>query len=444
MKITAFHAADGDCCLIESGKAPKRRILIDGGRKKAYEDNVRDFLGGLRTDGVKLDLVCVSHIDDDHISGVLRLVEDEVEWRRFEFLESQPAAKAPKPPKIARPPTIGEVWHNGLFRLVGDDPAQQAQPVLSTMATILAGSEDPRVRGVASDLDDLVNGELSSMELTRRLSTEQLGIPLNPRSKGKLLKRSASGAAKASEAVTLGSIEIKLLGPSQDDIDQLREKWKKFLAESEAKVQQLHADLLDEERNLGTLSPRIVANPLLDQALGEGLSQVTEANLASIMLFVQEGQATALMTGDGVSSEILDGLKRHRQLDTTGRIHVNLLKVQHHGAKANVDDTFVRSVTADHYLFCGNGAHTNPELEVVEAFATARLRGFDGGAPLGPARPFKFWFTSSPATPDTTKKQSRRAHMTAVRDLVTSLRKGHTAKMQAPTFLTSGHFTIDL
>lgn len=444
MKVTAFHAADGDCCLIESSKAPKRRILIDGGRKAAYADNVRDFLGGLRTNGVKLDLVCVSHIDDDHISGVLRLVEDEVDWRRFEFLTSKPGGKAPKPPKVARPPKIDEVWHNGLFRLVGDNPAQQAQPVLSTMATILAGSEDPRIRGVASDLDDLVNGELSSMELTRRLSTEQLGIPLNPRSKGKLLKRSASGAAKASEAVTLGSLDIKLLGPSQDDIDKLRDKWKKFLAESESKVQQLHADMVNEERDLGTLSPRIVANPILDQALGEGLSQVTEANLASIMLLVEEGPITALMTGDGVSSEISEGLKRHKKLDPSGRIHVNLLKVQHHAAKANVDETFVRTVTADNYLFCGNGAHTNPELEVIEAFATARLRGFDGGGPLGPARPFKFWFTSAPTTPDTTKTKSRRKHMTAVRNLVTALRKGHTAKMHAATFLKSGHFTIDL
>jgi len=442
MKVTAFHAADGDCCLIESSKAPKRRILIDGGRKAAYEANVRDVLGALRTDGVKLDLVCVSHIDDDHISGVLRLVEDEVEWRKFEFLKKSKPTK--KPPALARPPKIGEVWHNGLFRLVGDESGHSTQPVLSTMATILAGSDNPGVRQVASDLDDLVNGELSSMELTRRLSTEQLGIPLNPRSNGRLVKRSASGPLKKSESVAFGSLKLRLLGPSQDDIDNLRVKWQEFIAKSKTALKNLHAAMLADEQRLGTLSPRIVANPILDQSLGEGLSQVTEANLASLMLLVEEGGATALMTGDGVSSEIIEGLKRHKKLDTAGRMHVNLLKVQHHGAKANVDEAFVRTVTADNYLFCGNGAHTNPELEVVEAFATARLRGFDGGGPLGPARPFKFWFTSAATTPDTTKTQNRRKHMTAVRDLVTSLRQGHTAKMQAPTFLKNGHFTIEL
>ena len=162
------------------------------------------------------------------------------------------------------------------------------------------------------------------------------------------------------------------------------------------------------------------------------------------MLLVEEGTKKVLMTGDGVSSEIIEGLERHKKFDAAGRIHVDVLKVQHHGATANVDDAFVRAVTADHYVFCGNGAHTNPEPEVVEAFATARLKGFDGGPPIGPNRPFKFWFTSGPATPDETKTKSRQKHMKAVQTLVTKLRKGHTAKMQAATFLKNGSFTINL
>ena len=94
---------------------------------------------------------------------------------------------------------------------------------------------------------------------------------------------------------------------------------------------------------------------------------------------------------------------------------MNVLKVQHHGALANVEAKFVKRVTADHYVFCGNGAHHNPEIEVVEAFAKARLTGIDSDGPVGPAAPFKFWFTSSPETPDSTASQSRRAHMKAVK-----------------------------
>jgi beta-lactamase superfamily II metal-dependent hydrolase len=442
MKLTAFHAADGDCCLIESRDTPPRRVLVDGGRSESYVANTRDAVGAIRNSGGKLDVICVSHIDDDHISGILRLIEDEVAWRQFEFLKA--TKPGTKPPSIARPPKIGEVWHNGLFRLVGDETGHEVEPVLATVATILAGSPAGSLRRRASELDDIITGEMSSMELTRRLSTKQLGIPLNPRSNGSLVKRSASGPAKPFEKVALGSLRVFLLGPSQDDIDKLRAAWQKFLDKSKDALAKLHKDLLDDEKNLGALSPRIVANPMLDQALGDGLSQVTEANLASLMLLVEEGTKKVLMTGDGVSSEIMDGLKRHKKLDAAGRIHVDVLKVQHHGATANVDDAFVRAVTADNYVFCGNGAHTNPEPEVVEAFATARLKGFDGGGPVGPNRPFKFWFTSGPATPDTTKNMNRQKHMKAVKTLVTKLRKGFTAQMKAATFLKDGSFTIDL
>jgi hypothetical protein len=144
MKLTAFHAADGDCVLLSSSDNPPHHLLVDGGRSASYEKNIRAVLGQLREAGQKLDIVCVSHIDDDHITGILHLVEDEVEWRAFEFLQTVDA-DAPEP-DVARPPEIGEVWHNGLFRLVGDDIAHHVEPVLAMVTTMLAGSPDDRLR----------------------------------------------------------------------------------------------------------------------------------------------------------------------------------------------------------------------------------------------------------------------------------------------------------
>lgn len=433
MKVRAFHAADGDCILLSSNGNPPRHILVDGGRKGSYEQNARAFLGQLAADGGKLDAVCVSHIDDDHISGILRLVEDEVEWRVFEFLNNGP--NPPAAPRFPRPPEIKEVWHNGLFRLVGDEVGSEPEIVLANVATLLAGSPDDNVRRIASRLDDLATGERSSMELSRRLAPEQLRIPLNPQTGGGLLKRHLTGPPGPGEHVALGSLNILLLGPSDADIVNLREEWKKWIAKSRTALDKLHREMLEDEGRLGTLSPRIVANPMLDQALGEGLSGVTEANLASIMLLVEEGTTTALLTGDGVSSEILKGLERHDKLDASGKIHVNLLKVQHHGAKANVTSDFVEHVTADHYLFCGNGSDDNPEVEVVEAFANARL--------AGTSTSFHFWFTSSPDTPDDSEGKLRQKHMTLVKEAVERLRQGNEARLNA-TFIDDGHLQIDV
>ena len=440
MKLRVFHASDGDCLLLSSGGSTPRRILVDGGRQASYEKNTRDFLGGLRTANEKIDVICVSHIDDDHITGVLQLVEDEVAWRAFEF--QQVDHPADPPPAVARPPEIGEVWHNGLFHLVGDQNAPSVEGVLESVATVLAGAPSEELQDLASELDDLATGERASMELSRRLSTEQLGIALNPRADGPLMKRGAPGSAAGGDTVTLGPLKISVLGPSDDDIEKLRVGWQKWLDANKKALRDLQAEMLLDEDRLGTLSPRIVANPMLDTALGEGLKSVTAANLASLMLLVEEGTASVLLTGDGVSQEILDGLAHHGKLDGNQRIHVNVLKVQHHGAKGNVEAKFVKSVTADHYVFCGNGAHHNPEEEVVEAFAKARLEGIDGGGPVGPATPFKFWFTSSSETPGLTA--ARKQHMKTIEDTVAALRQGHTAQMLAPTFLKDGNFEIDV
>ena len=110
MKLRVFHASDGDCLLLSSGGNTPRRILIDGGRSTSYQQNTRDFLGGLRTANEKIDVICVSHIDDDHITGILQLVDDEVAWRKFEFQQEEdrehPDRDSPAPtvaPRVARP-----------------------------------------------------------------------------------------------------------------------------------------------------------------------------------------------------------------------------------------------------------------------------------------------------------------------------------------------------
>jgi hypothetical protein len=439
MKLTVFHAGDGDCLLLSSGDgatSPVRHVLIDGGRSGAFADNARARIAAIRDAAdQKLDVVCVSHIDEDHIAGILRLVEDEVAWRVFDFRESQ--GLSPSRPGFPRPPEIGELWHNALFELVGDELEPVVESTVAQTASLLAGASSPALRSVAGKLQDIALGERSSMELSRRLSDRQLGVPRNQPSGGGLMKRGAAG-----ETVDLDSLSIFVLGPSDDDIESLRVRWERFVRDEDTALRKLQAELLEDEERLGTLAASLIVNPMIDAALGDGLSNVTVPNLASIMLLVEENGASVLLTGDGVSSEILEGLEHHGKLAPDGTIHVEVLKVQHHGALANVTDDFVHRVTADHYLFCGNGAHHNPELEVVRAFAEARLGGFQGVA-VGPDRPFDFHFTSSPATAGLS--EARRDHMQDVVDLVRELQAELPQGQRLRTrFLDRGHFEISL
>ena len=52
--------------------------------------------------------------------------------------------------------------------------------------------------------------------------------------------------------------------------------------------------------------------------------------------------------------------------------HVDLLKAPHHGSANNVEPGFFRRITADHYVFSGNGNHHNPDPETLRMLAAAR------------------------------------------------------------------------
>lgn len=77
-----LKAGKGDCILIsiEKGTKEEKNILIDGGISKTY-DNIMNKSGTLKSRlrnkiSLSLDLVVLTHIDDDHICGLIQLLKD--------------------------------------------------------------------------------------------------------------------------------------------------------------------------------------------------------------------------------------------------------------------------------------------------------------------------------------------------------------------------------
>lgn len=74
-QVEMLPAREGDCLWITYGEAAKpRHVLIDGGRK-ATARTVRQRLKALGPGG-RLELLIISHIDRDHIEGVVSLLEE--------------------------------------------------------------------------------------------------------------------------------------------------------------------------------------------------------------------------------------------------------------------------------------------------------------------------------------------------------------------------------
>src|SRR6267378_495413 len=76
-------AREGDCLWIRYGEADKpRQILIDGGRAATGKE-LKARIANLPANQVTFELLIVTHVDRDHIEGVLGLLEDPKLSLRF-------------------------------------------------------------------------------------------------------------------------------------------------------------------------------------------------------------------------------------------------------------------------------------------------------------------------------------------------------------------------
>ncbi|MEK6372054.1 MAG: MBL fold metallo-hydrolase [Acidobacteriota bacterium] len=422
MKLTVYPSGKGDCLLLESGG---KRILIDGGVGESFREEVLPDLA--KSAEKPLDCVYLSHIDDDHIGGLLTLVDAIYAWRVFDF-RSKKDKKAPKP-KMPRPPEVLKVWHNSFSDQLKDNAGPVAAALAET-ATILSGLDggDEIAEKVRTYHADLAESTKQSLQLRYRVGAGQLGISVNPEYKGKLMYvRKGGGKLK------VGDASMVVIGPFEDDLVKLREDWITWLREKKDVVNSVRTRAKADSGGL-TASAGDFLRPLEEQAqeLAEKItipalsdeelkkmgkrSRVTPPNLASLMFFVNEGKTTLLLTGDGHAREVLKGLEGAKKLKPNGGLHVNVLKVQHHGAEYNMTPEFAQRITADHYIFCGNGFQTNPELSVMKTLARSRF-GDPEERSANPQtnRRFTFWFNSTP------QSAQFAAHMTQVKKLAGTL-----------------------
>jgi hypothetical protein len=396
MKLRVFQSDKGDCLLLTS-RSGKNRVLVDGGMTASYTKHVAPALAKLTGTKPKLDVVYVSHIDDDHISGVLQLLNDLMDWRVFDFQTKHQKAgdKPPKEPKSGRPPEVRKIWHNAFHELLKDNAGPIGDMLAATTA-VLSASQRPMGKAIFEQHTELALSKTQALQLVRRTGADQLAIPVNPEFGHKLMLLKES-----SPKLKVGTMEFIVLGPSEADLGKLRDEWNEWLKANKETLADIRrkakadADLLtsDVDRLLAPLTHQagsfVDSQLALAKKLGDR-TKVTTPNLASLMFFVKEGDRTLLLTGDGHADDVLKGLAQRNLLDASGKLHVDVLKVPHHGAEFNMTTAFAQAVTADHYIFCGNGFATNPEPDVIDLLVKERKKAL-------PQKAFTLWFNSTSA-----------------------------------------------
>lgn len=459
MKLTVFQSTEGDCVLLTS--ADGKMVLADGGKAQSYSKHVAPFLGAQLTAGKKLETAYISHIDADHIEGILQMLDDLVAWGVFDFQQAQGNNKF-KQPKSIRPMKPKNIWHNSFHEQVPDNAGRIAD-LLAASSAVLSGADLKQHLEMAAAQQDIATSMRQAVNVSRRIGQNQLNIKLNPEFGGKLM--TLVDNAPAPPPIKTGKMKWHIIGPFEKDLAKLRDEWNAWLEKSEDFIEKVKRDAARDEENLGNAATEVsrligtasVEARLLAQAFLNEMpaalatkklgvrEKVTTPNLASLMFLVEEGVAAAkqrvLMTGDGHWEDILKGLGKQNKLDAAGNIHLDVLKVQHHGSEHNINRDFLKQVTADHYVFCGNGKHENPDLDVVKAVLDSRLVAKHQGSHANVGNKFKLWFNSNSKNPDA--ETADNAHMKKVEKIVTNTAAANPGSFTF-FFLTGSSFDVKL
>lgn len=299
----------GDCLIVEYGtQASPRYMLIDGGPEGVFNDHLQHELRRIDGSGGKLDLLAISHVDGDHIIGVL------------DALAHIRQQRADNEPDLIK---IDTIWHNSFSDAI--DPGGEIAPQLNGllgMAGIAAPAAAAAIAGVEEG------------HRVRQLAG-QLGIPVNTGFAANLIC-----VDDAPDEQPFENIKVRIVGPTRKNLDDLRTEWLEWLDEFGP--------------DIASANPKLQAN-----------ADKSVPNLSSLMFIVSDGHKTILFTGDGRSDHLLEGLRACELLDDEGRLHVDVLKVMHHGSDRNATKTFFKKVTADTYVVPANGHPDNPDLATL-------------------------------------------------------------------------------
>ncbi len=333
LNLRVVQARYGDCLIVESGSGKRRKhILVDGGPSRVYQPYLRPELERIAAEGGQVDLMVLTHVDNDHVLGLLELMRALRDSRVQGLPDLLP---------------IRRIWHNAFNQILPEAGAEaemlEEEVLLLTAEEELPGPEEPLSEplveegGAEGPFFSLDEGEEFGIGegVMLQLANELLGIPRNHGFRSGLIT-----LEQARRPERIGSLRLWVIGPTQANLEDLRGKWMRWLDDKAGRV------------SFDISEP--VVKP--DDSVN---------NLSSIMLLFAAYGKRILLTGDGRSQDILLGLEEAGLMQPGGVCRVDVLKVPHHGSARNVVGELFDRVWADKYVFSADGLHGNPDWQTL-------------------------------------------------------------------------------
>ncbi|MBR1123516.1 hypothetical protein JQ628_18475 [Bradyrhizobium lablabi] len=334
--LEALNALYGDCLLLRyPGPDGKERFwIIDGGPRAGDSggqqisvwldvllpriEDIKDEINADPNKPLPVALGMVSHIDDDHIFGIMNLMQKLV------------GATAADPAAVK----FDRFWFNSFEGLVGPKPA--GMPADAQTASLQSLVSVQNLPGVADEHARMIM-ESVGQGITLASSLTTLGLQGNAPVRGLVV------AKQGQQPFNIEGAKVTVIGPLQKRLDKLRKEWEKALQKPTKEARQ------------AALQELFLPQKLMDSSV---------ANLSSIVVLVEVGGKKLLLTGDANGNDIVTAWG---ELDLGPAPVLDVLKMPHHGSIRNCSEKFLRTFEAKHYVFSANGKFDNPDAPTLEA-----------------------------------------------------------------------------
>lgn len=307
--IEMLPANHGDCLWIEYGTATHpHRILIDGGPDYAYsvwKERLVARLGHLPPGERHFELLVITHIDADHIGGVLALLRD-----------------------TSLGITFSDIWFNG-WRHLPDTPGE------------LGAVQGEGVTGVILERQLPWNNAFANNAVTIPTTGElpQIMLP--------------------------GGLELTLLSPTLAALKRLVPKWQKEV-ERAGLVPGFPPQPAEQ---IPPSSPGALGGTRLDPQALATLPQKqdrSEANGSSIALLAEFEGRRCLLGADAFAGVLAANVAQLRKQRGEDKLALDAFKIPHHGGQRNLSSALVEQLACRRYLVSTNGRIFNhPDRESV-------------------------------------------------------------------------------
>jgi beta-lactamase superfamily II metal-dependent hydrolase len=323
LKLEMLPAGCGDCLLLDYPlEGQSRRILIDGGTPGSYPA-LRARL--LREQRRHFDVIVVTHVDVDHIGGVLALLQDRELGVTYDDLWFNGFAHL----KSFQEDSLGKA--GGAPATVGQEPTDRLGPAQGEALAVLAraGRWNEGFGRKAIVVPD--SGDLPRVELP-------------------------------------GGVVVTVLSPTPSTLRKMELVWEKELRLIEKELAVRAVPGSDASDRLGGLNVKALA-------VEPEQRDDAPANGSSIALLVEQGPHSLLLAADAWPHVLATSLQRLLRERKVPQLTVGAVKLPHHGSKRNVTREWLDLVDCRNFLVSTDGSRFgHPDPQAIARIVTTKQK----------------------------------------------------------------------